>query len=262
MTAPGTDIVKGKIAAAKLARETNEYLASLRDKDPRKYGFFASLPPLTDVPAVIEEITYALDVLKADGVTVFTRYGLGNGYLGHADFKPIWRALNEKNAVVFVHPTHSIDTTLVNSNLPQPIIDYPHETTRTAADMILSDTLRETPNCKIILSHAGGTLPYLANRLQAVVDTGLTNKSSDEIAKDVASFYYDLALSSSMNTIEVLMKVTTPDHILFGSDFPYAPAKTIKSFVEKFNSAGLDQSLEDAISRDNALRLFPRLEKN
>jgi predicted TIM-barrel fold metal-dependent hydrolase len=97
--------------------------------------------------------------LKADGVTLFTRYGDGNYYLGHEKFKPIWDELDKRAAVVFIHPTHPVDITPVNKLLAQPIIDYPHETTRTAVDLIVSDTIRTHRNVKIILSHAGGTHP-------------------------------------------------------------------------------------------------------
>lgn len=80
------------------------------------------------------KIAYALDTLGADGVTVFTRYGEGHTYLGNPSLEPIWAELNRRKCVVFVHPTHPVDTTMVNRQLPQPAIDYPHETTRTAME--------------------------------------------------------------------------------------------------------------------------------
>lgn len=86
-------------------------------------------------------------------------------YLGHQELKPIWRELNRRKAVVFVHPTHPVDTRPINPAIPQPTIDYPHETSRTALDMLSSGTLDEFPEVKVILSHAGGTLPYLISRV-------------------------------------------------------------------------------------------------
>ena len=242
-----------------LSRETNEYVASLRDSSPSKYGFFATVPSLTDTQASLAEINYALDTLKADGITLFTRYGPGNKYLGNPDFKPIWQALNERHAVVFVHPTHAVDTALISPVLPQPIVDYPHETTRAAIDLVISNTKRENPNCKIILSHAGGTLPYIAKRAAVLADTGLTSKTRGEILEDIASFYFDLALSSSKEGIKLLLEFTAPDHILYGSDFPYAPQKSITTFLSEFDEANLDTDLAYAINTGNALKLFPRL---
>ena len=260
ITAPGPTILNGA-AAAKLARQTNEFAASLRDEEPRRFGFFATLPPLLDgTQAALDEITYSLDHLKADGVTLFTRYGPDNHYLGHEDFRPIWTELNARKAVVFIHPTHAVDTHLVNPSLPQPMIDYPHETTRTALDLIVSNTVRDHPNCKIILSHAGGTLPYLATRAATVLpDAGLSSKSTEEVLNEARSFYFDLALSGNEFTLGLLLKFAKPGHIMFGSDFPYAPRKTIDTHTDNLDRYRMSEGQAFEVNRGNALRLFPRL---
>ncbi len=220
------------------------------------------MPTLTNTSAALAEIAYALDELKADGVTLFTRYGAGHTYLGHADLIPIWKALNDRKAVVFIHPTHAVDTTLVAKNLPQPITDYPHETTRTAVHLIASNTLKDhAPNCKIILSHAGGTLPYIANRVAGLPDVGMVDKSREEIFAEIGSFYFDLAISSAPETIELLLHYTTPDHILYGSDYPYAPPKLVSRFAEMLDNAELSDEVREGINCENALKLFPRLRK-
>ena len=262
MTAPGPTILKGA-AAAKLARQTNEFGASIRDEEPSRFGFFATLPPLLDgVEAAIEEIRFSLDHLKADGVTLYTRYGPDNHYLGHTDFRPIWAELNKRKAVVFIHPTHAVDTNFVNPSLPQPMIDYPHETTRTALDLITSNTIRDHPNCKIILSHAGGTLPYLATRAATMLpDTGLSGKSTEEVFQEIRSFYFDLALSGNEYTLDLLLKFARLDHILFGSDFPYAPRKTIDTHTANLDQYAMADIQTFDIRRGNALKLFPRLSK-
>ena len=260
MTSPGPAIA-GEAGSIKLARAANEYLASVRDKDPAKYGFFAAMPSLNNAAAVLAEIEYAFDSLKADGVILMTRYGSTSMYLGHPDFESVWKALDDRHAVVLVHPTHAVDTNLVAANLPQPILDYPHETTRAAVDLIMSNRLQDCKNVKIILAHAGGTLPYLAKRAAALSDVGLTAKTTEEILNDVASFYFDVALSSSNETIQMLLQYTEPDHIMYGSDYPYAPRKTIERFAQELDLADLDPGVALAINRGNALKLFPRLNK-
>ncbi|CAK7212768.1 hypothetical protein SCUCBS95973_001576 [Sporothrix curviconia] len=221
-TAPGACILKGE-ASYKLARELNEYAADLRDKDPGKFGFFASLPNILDTQAALEEIRYALDTLHADGITLFTRYGEGNTYLGHQDIEPIWAELHRRKCVVFVHPTHPVDTNKVNAKMPQPMIDYPHETSRSAMDMIMMGTRSKYPDCRVILSHAGGTLPYLISRiatplskapnLAASYSVGVTH---DGVMKDFKSFHYDLALSASPAVLDMALKIIPHDHILYG----------------------------------------------
>ncbi|THV70177.1 amidohydrolase family protein [Aureobasidium pullulans] len=243
LTAPGACILEGQ-KSFDLARRCNEYCSELRDKSPRKWGFFAALPSLLNTEAALAEIAYALDVLHADGVTLFTRYGTGNTYLGHADIEPIWKELDRRQAVVFVHPTHPVDTTKVNESMPQPLIDYPHETTRTATDMIIAGTRRKYPDCKVILSHAGGALPYLIGRISNGSQHG------QKAMADFKSFYYDLALSSSPSVLQLLLTM---------SDFPYAPPPSIKAFAEKLENFEMDSKLRSKIHYGNALALLPRL---
>lgn len=224
LTAPGAVIADTDDKRRDLARKANEYAANLRDNDPNRWGFFAALPSLLDTQGTLDEIRYALDILNADGVTLFTRYGSGNQYLGNADFKPIWEELNTRKAVVFIHPTHPADTNRVNPLLPQPAIDYPHETTRTAVDMIITNTKRTYSDCKVILSHAGGTLPFLITRLstvsrEAANTTRVYGKTSDEIMEDFRSFYFDLALSSSKAVMDLVLETIPHDHITYGKLF-------------------------------------------
>ncbi|KAL8687472.1 MAG: hypothetical protein Q9218_006364 [Villophora microphyllina] len=259
LTAPGCTILKGA-ASAQLARAVNEYAVSIRESFPDQFGFFAALPTLADnIPAAIEELAYALDTLKADGVTLYTRYGNTNNYLGHPSFAPLWEELDRRGCVVFVHPTHTVDTSLVNPKLPQPIIDYPHETGRTATDLITSGCMRRYSHVRIILSHAGGTLPYLATRAATLLhDYKLSDKTTEEFLEDAQRFYYDTALSTNEHTLRLLLGFAQKDHILFGTDFPYAPTKTIETHTDMLEGYQLDSESRQRIYRDNALKLLPR----
>ncbi|RJE24219.1 Amidohydrolase [Aspergillus sclerotialis] len=258
LTSPGTSILSGT-AAAKLARDTNLHASELCKQYPDRLGFFASLPPLDgDLALVLEEMRYALDVLHADGVTLYTRYG--EHYLGHSSFTPIWDELDKRAAVVFIHPTHSINPQLVNPSLPQPVIDYPHETTRTAADLITSNTVRTHRSVKIILSHAGGTLPYLATRAaHLLAGTGLSSKPADEFMEDAREFYFDLALSSNEFELPLVLGFAKKGHVLYGSDFPYAPRETIDAHVKMFEAYDFGNTEKEyEVARGAAVKLFPR----
>ncbi|KFY78089.1 hypothetical protein V499_02670 [Pseudogymnoascus sp. VKM F-103] len=202
LTSPGASIIESNVTGARLlAREVNEYAAAIVQAQPKKYGFFAALPPLTDLCGTLTEIAYALDVLKADGVTLYTRYGDSNLYLGHPQFSSIWQELNRRAAVVFIHPTTSVYAEPLNSLLPQPALDYPHETARTAFNIVASGLLTKISNS-----------PYTAAGI-----------SSDLIFAAFKFFYYDLALPGSQNGLSGITQVALSINILFGSDFPYAP---------------------------------------
>ncbi|OGM47699.1 putative amidohydrolase family protein [Aspergillus bombycis] len=255
LTAPGACILKDPKASAELARKANEYAAKLRDEKPNQYGFFAALPNILDKEYALREIAYAYDVLRADGVTLFTRYGDGNHYLGHPDFRDIWAELNRRSAIVQVHPTHPVDTAQV-SGLPQPVIRYPFETTQAAIDMLYQKTVRNNPACKIILSHAGGALPYLISRPAST----LPQEEYDAFWDDARSFYFDTALSGTDNVFRTLESFAKPGHILYGSDAPYAPDDLIKFHTSRQDQYLWDNSnLRADINRKSALLLFPRL---
>lgn len=260
LTAPGCPLLSGP-AAIQLAREVNESAAAIRDAEPSRFGFFAALPPvLEDMDATIREAIYALEVLHADGVTLYTRYGTGNTYLGDSALLPLWKALNDRHAVVFIHPTHLPSSDLVNPHLPQPLIDYPHETTRTAVDMLMNRRVRDFPHCRIILSHAGGTLPYLVMRAaHALPDYGLSTQPAEEFLADAKTMYYDLAVSGNEYTVGLLLKFVGPEKILFGTDFPYAPLKTVATNTMQTDEFEMEDATRRKIARGNAVGLWPRL---
>ncbi|CRL29160.1 Amidohydrolase 2 [Penicillium camemberti] len=261
VTAPGPSIEPDLTTAAALARSCNESAAAIRDAQPRQYGFFASVPSLFDTAAVLKEIDYACTTLRADGVTLFTRYGNGPNYLGHAAFRPIWADLSRRGAVVFIHPTHPVDTQLINTWLPQPMFDYPHETGRAAMDLLTSGILQDYPGCKIILSHAGGTLPYLIHRAATMLPLmpRTLGLSTEELVESARTFYFDTAISSNPVTLKALFEFAAPGHVLFGSDFPNAPQDAIQRFTDFLEAYELPEEIKRQVDSGAALELFPRL---
>ena len=99
---------------------------------------------------------------------MFTSYGQAHTtFPGDASFESLWAFLNERAAVVHLHPTTPSSTMLAVGGdsrraLAPPAIDHTHETTRAACDLIYSGTKGAHPDVAIILSHAGGTLPFIA----------------------------------------------------------------------------------------------------
>ncbi|KAL4943389.1 hypothetical protein BDV06DRAFT_190140 [Aspergillus oleicola] len=241
---------------ATLAREVNEYLASLRDKYPTQFGFFAALPSAEDTDSCIDEIRYALDVLKADGVGLMTSYK--DKYLGHPDFEPVWRELNTRKAVVFTHPTmedipKSIREPFV---IPRPLVDWTHETTRAALHLILANTLRRhAADCRIILSHGGGTLPFVAGRIAELdMMTSASGKSSGEILDEARSFYFDLALVEGAMPLQLVFDFAAEGHVLYGTDYPCIRDDTVAKQWDAVDGEALLAS-----TRKAAETLFPRL---
>jgi predicted TIM-barrel fold metal-dependent hydrolase len=242
-----------------VARQANEYAAGVRDMDPSRFGFFATLPSLLLVDAVLEEIDYAFDTLQGDGLLFMSRYG--NKYLGHPDFKPIWAAANARKAVVFIHPGSAIDDNPVNAFLSPAVLDFPQETTKTAFDMIISGTLRSYLDINVILSHAGGSVPYVVGRAASLLPSfaGLKTASTEDILEEAKRFYFDLALSSTSHTLDTLLRNFPNDHVMYGSDFPFAPPVATIPLSKALDTYEVDEETRVKVYQRNAFELFPRL---
>lgn len=254
----GPDDAKNPETAVQSAREINLRAAEIQQKHSNSYGFLAQIPPLTQLNAAVAEVVFALESLHADGITLLSSYA--GKYLGHADFQPLWKELNARDAVVFIHPTLPVGWKGANGQLLAPIADFAWETTRCALDMILSDTLRRAPNCKIILSHAGGCLPWIWERPAVLLQQfPTTTKSIDEIREEVRSFWYDTALSGNPDVIELLMNFAQKERILYGSDYPYADEKSIEVFTSGLDGMKMSAEMRERIEWRNAVELFPRL---
>ncbi|RAH48802.1 amidohydrolase family protein [Aspergillus brunneoviolaceus CBS 621.78] len=264
LTTPGPTIAGPNTTAIRqLARRANEYAAGLVAAHPSKLGFFASLPsPLDDPTGTLAELTYALDTLHADGVTLFTRYGPDNTYLGHPSFQPLWSALNTRRAVAFIHPTTAACNEWINPVLPPPMLDFPAETTRAAIDIIMGNVTRAFPDVTRILSHAGGTLPFLISRIAvtagAVQHPNMTvyGKTYAEWMEGVRSFYYDLALVGTPGVLGLVLGMVEPGRVVYGSDFPYANADKVAGYREYLDEYAMDEELRDGIYFGNAERLL------
>ena len=268
ITAPGVCVVKDPNQARALARKCNEQIADICATNPARYGFFATVPSLLDTEGAIEEIKYALETLKADGICLFTRYGDGMQYLGNPAFKPVWKVLDDYKAVVFVHPTHPTDTRTVNAFVPQATLDYPHETTRAAVDMITQGTVQTyAAHCRIILSHAGGSLPFLAARpANSVAHSTFAKRNGLDITPEqfyeaARRFYYDCATAGSSIQLTALLSFVSADHVFFGSDFPYAPIGAIDRHIQLNDEYAYPAGVQEAVMRGNAIKLLPRLGK-
>ena len=163
--------------AAAFARRCNDYAAELIAQHPRRFGCFGLLP-MHDIGLAIAEAQYCLDTLHFEGISLFASYG--ETFLGDTAFDPLLHYLDARNTVVHIHP--SLHPSSKSLDLPWPgfMIEYPFDTTRAAVNLLFSGALERFPNIKFILSHAGGTLPYLAWRLSVapMIDKRLKQRSA------------------------------------------------------------------------------------
>jgi predicted TIM-barrel fold metal-dependent hydrolase len=246
-------------AACDLARRCNEISARLITDRPDRFGAFAVLP-MPDVEGSLEELAYALDTLRLDGVVLLASYG--DHYLGDARFDPLFAELNRRKAVVFVHPAIPVTSQALKLTLPAAMVEFVFDTTRAVANLIYSGSLERYSDVSIILSHAGGTVPYVAWRLaQGALIPALKEKAPKGAIAYLKRLYYDTAMSATPYALNSLRALVAPSQIVFGSDYPFLPEAQIRESIAGLDGyRDFDGAARAAMERNNALALFPRLQ--
>jgi predicted TIM-barrel fold metal-dependent hydrolase len=248
-----------KVAARELARKCNDFAAALVLKFPGRFGALGSVP-MPDIDDAIAAVIYALDVLKLDGVVLFTNaQGI---YLGAKRMKPLFRELQQRKATVFIHPNASPDPIAHALGLTDNLIDFPGDTTRAIAQLHYGGTFAETPDVKYVFSHAGGTAPYLAGRFAIVDEMKIMGDSSitGTAAEAFRRLYWDTALAWGDPVLHTLRHIAGMDKVAFGTDFPYIRQDlAIKGKLNIKTNPDLSAAEQKAVFCDNALALFPRL---
>jgi predicted TIM-barrel fold metal-dependent hydrolase len=243
-------------ADRKLARECNEYGARLISDYPGRFGMFTTIP-LPDVEGSLREIEYSQDTLKADGVCLMTRYQ--GKYPGDPVFDPVMRELNRRKSVVFLHPVKAECCKDLQPELAPALVELGTDTTRAIASLIFDGTTSRYPDIRFIFSHGGGTLPYLMTRFTVLAARpDIAQRMPNGLLHEVKKIYYDTASLSGPYPWPTLQKLVPVSQILFGSDFPFFSASEVAKGISE---VGLKANDLQAIERDNALELFPRLKR-
>jgi predicted TIM-barrel fold metal-dependent hydrolase len=143
-------------AARRVARCSNEAAAEAIRSHPGRFGGFARLP-LPDVDAALVEIHYALGTLRLDGVVLLSNHD--GVYLGDSRLDPVFDELSRRKAVVFLHPTLPACVEHASLGYAPSLIEFVFDTTRAVTHLALSGTLDRCPELRLIVPHAGGTIP-------------------------------------------------------------------------------------------------------
>lgn len=238
--------------ARELARLVNEATAEQVRSAPSRMAGLAVLP-LPDVEAALDELGYALDVLGLDGVALLSN--VGGTYLGDPDWDPLFAALDQRAAYVFIHPASPREIPLRH---PVWLYEFPFDTTRAVVALIYSGTLDRYPNLRVQLAHLGGTAPFLAHRIASLADR---EPAQAELApagalRHLSRFYYDTGLSNNAVAIETVLRIAPMSQIVFGSDWPYAALPGDGDPAPELRSLSAARPLLDAV---NIGALVPRL---
>jgi 6-methylsalicylate decarboxylase len=241
--------------ARKLARQCNDYGAQLRRDYSGRFGLFAAIP-LPDTEGSLREIEYALDVLKADGIGLFTSYD--GKYLGDPAFVPVFEELNRRKAVVYTHPVVPVCCTKITDFMSPGTVEFATDTTRTIGSLIFGEagTAFRCPDIRFIWSHSGGTLPFLIGRFIREQTLKKDPRMPDGPVPIVQRYYYEIAQGNLPGQFAALLKLIPVSQLMFGTDYPYREGIEAADGLDGYTFSAAERT---SINRETALRLMPRL---
>ncbi|KAF2140393.1 uncharacterized protein K452DRAFT_319883 [Aplosporella prunicola CBS 121167] len=263
ISSPGTYLTASTppAAAADLTRRTNAYAALLKQQEPARLGFWASLP-LPAVPETLAEIDSAL----ADGADGFVLLSSAHGqYAGDGALDAVFARLDARGATLFIHPTTPCGedggsaAPLASRGYPNPMFEFMFETGRAVAQLFLSGAVARFPRLQFVIPHAGGAVPGILNRVVGFAGVvpgpgkGLEVQDVREAMR--TRFWFDLAgivwsdegqgkgkgeggvgIEGDVpnNQLQGLLSGcgVGPDRLLYGSDYPFTPEASVVRLAE------------------------------
>ncbi|MGH7571431.1 MAG: amidohydrolase family protein [Gemmatimonadota bacterium] len=241
LTTPGTHVESPSVGA-KLASLVNDALARIAmDRGPR----FAALGtlPLNDPAASVKEFRRLTEELKLPGAMLFSNV---NGVaLADSRFWPLYEIANDKSAVLHIHPTNPYDVSQMTDYWLMPLVGFLFDTTVAAAHLVFNGVAERYPRINWVLSHLGGAVPYLAERL----DRGYHafRECREHVTKPPSEYlkawYYD-TVNFDPKALELAIAFAGADRVLAGSDYPHAIGSipSMKEALEGINVSDADRA--------------------
>jgi aminocarboxymuconate-semialdehyde decarboxylase len=252
LTTPGTH-VESPERALKLARLVNDAFARIvADRAPR-FAALATLP-LNDPRASVAELRRAVEELRLPGAMLFSNV---NGIaLSDERFWPLYEAADELGAVLHIHPTSPVGVEAMSEYWLMPLVGFPFDTTLAAAKLVFSGVAERFPRIRWVLSHLGGAIPYVAERL----DRGYRafRECRTHIEKPPSEYlktwYYD-TVNFDARALALAIEFAGARQVLAGSDYPHLIG-SVKAMLESIEGLELPDAEKNAILGENARRLY------
>jgi aminocarboxymuconate-semialdehyde decarboxylase len=242
----------GPEISAQTARLCNDEMAEGQAAHPDRIRWFASIP--WEYPdAALAELERAI-AKGAAGVMVIAN--INGKHLIDPLFTPVWKELDRLAFPVLLHPTAPFGAKEAEFGIERilmPGAGFMYDTTLAVSRMAVDGFLDRHSDVKIIVSHGGGYLPFIAGRLDVFfnVETLVKMKIVTPPSEYLSRLYYD-AIVYDKGALDLVVDLAGPDKVLFGTDLPM-PADPDKLYAV-IASRGPDEAA--AILGGNAARIF------
>jgi aminocarboxymuconate-semialdehyde decarboxylase len=253
LTTPGTHVETPSVALA-LAAIVNDAFARIVTDRSRHFLAFATLP-LCDARASLTEFLRAIDQLKLAGAMLFSNVnGIG---LDDTRFWPLYEAANDRDAVLMIHPTYPVGVEAMKDYWLMPLNGFLFDTTLTASKLVFSGVAKRYPRIRWVLGHLGGTIPYLAERLDRGYEAFAECRAHiDEppTAYLKRHFFYD-TVNFSVSALTCAIEFAGADRLLAGSDYPHQIG-SLARMVQSIHDLRMPDAAKAGILGGNMLRLL------
>jgi aminocarboxymuconate-semialdehyde decarboxylase len=252
LTTPGTHIETPERAVA-LAQITNDGFAKIAAERGDRFCPMATLP-LNDPAASVKELERAVTELGFKSVMLFSNV---NGVaLSDQCYWPLYERASDLGVVFYIHPAHPVGVEAMTDYWLMPLVGFTFDTTLAAAKLVFSGVCERFPQLKWVLSHLGGAIPYLAERL----DRGYYafRECREQIVKPpseyLRKFYFD-TVNFDLNALKLAIDFAGVDQLVAGSDYPHQIGN-LKRMVTSIKELELTAEEKDKILGGNAKKLL------
>jgi aminocarboxymuconate-semialdehyde decarboxylase len=251
-TTPGVHVERPDVALA-WSRMVNDAYARIMRERAGRFTALATLP-LNDPQASVAELERAMKQLGLPGAMVFSN--VNHVALADERFAPLWKKADELGAVIYIHPTDPLGVDAMLDYWLMPLVGFLFDTTLAASKLVFSGVVDRHPNIRWVLTHMGGAIPYLAERLDrghrafAECRRHITRPPSEYLRQ----FYFD-TVNFDPSAVRLALDFAGEDHILAGSDYPHQIG-SIPLMLETIRGLDVADSVKQKILAGNASKLL------
>jgi len=252
LTTPGTHIEE-PATAVRLARLVNDAFARVVADKKGRFAALATLP-LCDLEASAAELKRAMGELGLPGAMLFSNV---NGVaLSDKRFWRLYELADELGAILHIHPTNPVGVEAMLDCWLMPLVGFLMDTTLAAASLVFSGVPKTFPRIRWVLSHLGGAIPYLAERLdrgyEAFADC---REHIDQPPSTYLKCFYFDTVNFDPRAIELAIGFAGAEHVLAGSDYPHQIG-SIPKMLGSVRAIDVSEGDRERILGENAAALL------
>lgn len=203
-----------------LARIQNEALAELVAARPDRYAA-AAMVPLQAPELAAAELRHAVRALGHRAVQIGAR--VEEEGLDAPAFDAFWRAAEELNVPVIVHPADLAVPPRLRRLFLHILVGNPSETTFAAAALLLGGVFDRFPKLRVLLVHGGGCVPFQFGRIdrgRVTAPPAARGAVRHPLDHYTPNLYYDTVLHDEP-ALRYLIERAGAAHVALGSDYPF-----------------------------------------